>query len=222
MKPSETNHGRRGNGRDGRRDRRGHRGFHRGLQRRPRRRRARDRYRHDPRAALRPVPLRRRGMHPGGRAPQPPRQEARPGMLRRVRTQWPDAHRARRHEVPQRQQTDQSGMPLQVLGRRLVRAHEQQDGRGLEEDPESRSVHGGGVESGGHGLKPRGVHLVKRRDQQTRTRVLATRARHRQAQQTEPDPPVHADHGTVRDGRARGVADLLPRHAVRGYLLPQG
>ena len=208
-------HGRRGDGRDGQRGARRGRRRRRGLQRRARRRGAPARHGHDPRRALRALPLRRRGVHPGGGAPQPPRQEARACLLRRLRAVRQDAHRAGRDEVPQRQQAHQGGMPLQVLGRRLVRADEQQDGRRPQEDPEGRSVHGGGVEGGGHGPQPRGVHLVQRGDQQARPRVLAAGPRHRAPQQACSHPSVHADHGTQRDGRASGVADLLSGHAVR-------
>ena len=103
-----------------------------------------------PRRALRPRPLRRRGVHPGRRAPPPPGEEAQPGRLRRLRALGPHAHRAGRDEGPQRQQTHQIGRDLQVLGRGLVRAAEQQDGRGPGQDQGGRGLHGEqkGIQSG--------------------------------------------------------------------------
>jgi hypothetical protein len=70
-----------------------------------------------PRRALLPRPLRRRGVHPGRRAPYLAREEAPARSLRRLRALRADAHSPGSDEGPQRQQADAFGRDLQVLGR---------------------------------------------------------------------------------------------------------
>ena len=81
-------------------------------------------------------------MHPGRRASPAPRKKTKPGRLRRLRALGSDAHRAGRDEGSERQQAHQIGSDFQVLGRGLVRAAEQQDGRGPGQDQGGRRLHG--------------------------------------------------------------------------------
>ena len=53
-------------------------------------------------------------------------------------------------------------------------------------------------------------------------RVLAAGDGHRAAQQPEAHRAVRADHGALGGGGDVGGADLLPLHAVRRHLLPEG
>mmetsp|Transcript_18147 Transcript_18147/g.37146 ORF Transcript_18147/g.37146 Transcript_18147/m.37146 type:complete len:301 (+) Transcript_18147:160-1062(+) len=189
----------------------------------------------DPRHGIRPAahPVRWRRVHLRRRAqkphpverPRPRRRRRRAGHppVRRLRALGPDAHRAGGVQIHQREQVHGRGDQRHVLllGGRLVRPHERQDGRRPRQDHRRGPVPHRGVEGRRHGPVARGVPLGVRRDHGPGARLLAARAGRGAAVQRHPDQEVLPDHGEAR-GQSDGGAGPVPADAVQRRLLLEG
>mmetsp|Transcript_37474 Transcript_37474/g.76414 ORF Transcript_37474/g.76414 Transcript_37474/m.76414 type:complete len:451 (-) Transcript_37474:350-1702(-) len=176
---------------------------------------------------LRPHPDRRGGVHLGVRTEVPDRRQGtrRGGAgvppVRRIRAVGTDAHRPGRVQGREREQVHpvRYQLDLRLLGGRLVRADERQDGRRSRKDQDRGEVPDRGVEGGRDGPDERGVQVGERGDHHQRRQVLADDAGRGAAVQRDEDQEVLSDHGPL-GGVVDGGAGAVPPHAVHRRVLP--